>query len=257
MDSTTTATTSNLVVISVGNRKVLRSLTFPLPTNHHDEDKNMVVMCCTGIKSDVDWVIRHMQKYVATVWETYDHHPIESSALAYWLSRLLGSFQDNDLEEEWQSSIRRSQPKESSSSSSSQRQDTTLESSLVRPLGVQAMLLSTSTKTNEPNLLRVETTGRVFRAETTKSFEFVTIGKESEVLKERLLRSSLENGKSTPADLEQLLIREILETLGSSRGEALELIVETIRPEGIECTLLTCKNGKILSRLQLASSALH
>lgn len=250
-DSTTRThgLTSSLVVVSVGNRQVVRSLTLPLPSSHDDKDKNMVAMCCTGIKSDADWLIRHMQKYVANVWETYDHHPMETSALAYWLSRLLGSYQDNDLEEEWQSSIRRGLAKESSS----QRHDTTIESSLARPLGLQTILFSTSSTINEPNLLRVEPTGRVFRAETTNSFAFVTIGKQSEVLKERLLRSSLDI--SIPVDLEQLLVEEILETLGSTRGEMVELVVERIRPEtGIECTLLTCKNGKVQSRSPLSSS---
>lgn len=237
-----------VVVVSVGNRPMVRSMTLPLGAeqqtskkrNNDDQGSNnnvgMVAMCCTGIKSDADWLIRHMQEYAANVWERYDHHPLGTSALAHSVSRLLGSYQAEDLEEEWQSTIGRRKNKNS--------QDD-LESSLSRPLGVQTCLLSTSAGRDEPNMLLVEPTGRIFKAETTESFSFLTMGKQSEVLNQRLLRSSLKE----PADLEQLLMREILETLSPSRNEVTELLVEIIgTSSGIETKILMCKNGQVKSR---------
>lgn len=239
-----------MVVVSVGSRSVVRSLTLPLLPN---DNERLVAMCCTGVKSDADWLIRHMQKYTATVWEHYNHHAMGTPALAYWSSRILGSYQDDDLDDEWQSSIRRV-------TETTSVQDK-LESSLSRPLGVQTMLLSTAGKSastststiskDEPDLLIVEPTGRIFRGETTNTFSFGSIGKQSEVLRDRLLRSKLND----PEDLEQLLVKEILETLGPSRNEVVELVVETLRAgSGIECTRLQCKNGKVQARSVLTLS---
>ncbi len=229
-----TVESGGVVVVSVGNQKVVRSLTLPLLTNNQGR---MVAICCTGVKSDADWLIRHLQAYTASVWEHYDHHPIGISSISYWLSRILGTYQDDDLEDEWQSSIRRSSEKKST-------QDN-LKSALSRPLGVQTLLLSIGNSKTEPCLLMVEPTGRIFKAETTNSFSFATMGKQSDVLSERLSRSTMEK----TLDLEPLLVQEILQTLGPARNEVVELVVEVIRPEsGIECMLLVYKNGKELSR---------
>jgi 20S proteasome alpha/beta subunit len=243
---------ASVVVVSVGNHKMVRSITLPLSADRQTSDKKdnkgtnsgFVAICCTGVKSDADWLIRYMQRYAANVWERYDHHPMGTSALAHSISRLLGSYQDDDLEEEWQSAIGRQNKKNA--------QDQ-LESPLSRPLGVQTLLLSTDSGRDEPNLLLVEPTGRVFKAETTEFFSFVTMGKQSDILNERLLRSTLK----TPSELEKLLIREILETLSPSRNEVTELLVETIGPSsGIDTVLLVCKNGQVKSRSALTSTSI-
>jgi hypothetical protein len=247
-----TSDEATVVVVSVGTRKVVRSITLPLHPGRQassiqegkDPNAGFVAMCCTGVKSDADWLIRYMQRYAANVWERYDQHLMGTPALAHSMSRLLGSYQDGDLEEEWQSAIGR-QKKNAAKDQ--------LESPLSRPLGVQTLLLSTNTGGDEPNLLLVEPTGRVFKAETNDSFSFITMGKQSDVLNERLLRTTLND----PSELEKLLIGEILETLSPSRNEITELLVETIgsNPD-IDAVILVCKNGQVKSRSDLTSTSL-
>jgi hypothetical protein len=243
-----------VVVVSVGNRPILSSLTLPLASIDHQQQQQQpsssssssqagaVAMCCTGIKSDADWLTKHMQEYVAKVWERYNLHPMSTSALAHWLARLLTSYQldDNDLDDEWQSSISRTRRR---------GQEDELESSLSRPLGVQTILLSTSglvhkRASNNPALLLIEPTGRVFRADTTTSFSFLTMGKQSDKLKEALLRCTRKGDES----LEDVLTREIMTLLAQSKNEIIEVLVEYLGTTKMQSILLRYQSGKLLSR---------
>ena len=269
---------SEIVVVSVGNRSLVSSLTLPLAFaattttnhNHHNDPQpaphtppmaTTVAMCCTGVKSDADWLTRQMQAYVSKVWERYDLHPMSTGALAHWLARLLGRYQqpssaDEDDDDEWQSSLSRGA---ASSKRSSRRQEHAFESSLSRPLGVQTILLSTSLSGSSksasyPSLLLIEPTGRVFRAHTTSSFSFVTMGKQSDKLKEALLRcipppipppqTMEESGW-----LEDILTREILNVVAPSTNEIVELLVERLGPSTTKAAaLLRYQSGNLLSR---------
>lgn len=239
------ANREELLVVSVGKRPLVSSLTLPFPSNDQtlgSQSRNITVaMCCTGVKSDADWLTRHMQGYISRVWERYDLPQIGISALAHWLARLLGSFQDDGVTDEWQSSIARRIPKGEE-----------LEYSCSRPLGVQAMLLSTAAlnssnkaRGNEPAMLLVETTGRVFRPFSTKFFSYVVAGKHSEKLKDALLR--LRRHEVFP--LEDLLVREMLEVLVPSKNEITDLVVERIG-EKIETFHLQYRNNKLVSRMK-------
>jgi hypothetical protein len=263
---------SEIVVVSVGNRSLVSSLTLPLAFaattttnhNHNHHIDPMVAMCCTGVKSDADWLTRQMQAYVSKVWERYDLHPMSTGALAHWLARLLGRYQqpssseDDDDDDEWQSSVSRGA---ASRKRSSRRQEQAFESSLSRPLGVQTILLSTSVSgssksASSPSLLLIEPTGRVFRAHTTSSFSFVTMGKQSDKLKEALLRCIPPPTTTTTPQtmeesgwLEDVLTREILNLLAPSTNEIVELLVERLGPSTTKAAaLLRYQSGNLLSR---------
>ena len=258
---------SEIVVVSVGNRSLVSSLTLPLAFaattttnhNHNHHIDPMVAMCCTGVKSDADWLTRQMQAYVSKVWERYDLHPMSTGALAHWLARLLGRYQqpsssEDDGDDEWQSSVSRGA---ASTKRSSRRQEQAFESSLSRPLGVQTILLSTSVSgssksASSPSLLLIEPTGRVFRAHTTSSFSFVTMGKQSDKLKEALLRcippTPTPQTKEESGWLEHILTREILNLVAPSTNEIVELLVERLGPSTTKATLLRYQSGDLLSR---------
>ena len=273
-----------IVVVSVGHRKLLSSLTLPLAlttistNNNNNNDQYLhshsesppplmtpkVAMCCTGVRSDADWLTRQMQAYVAKVWERYDMHPMSTGALAHWLARLLGRYQqpsstaEDDDDDEWQSAISRRGASMISSRMSRTRQEQEFESALSRPLGVQTCLLSTSMSgshggAGSPSLLLIEPTGRVFRADTTSSFSFVTMGKQSDKMKEALLKCTPpppppRTTEEESSWLEDILTREILNLLAPSKNEIVELLVECLGPSETKATLLRYQSGNLMSR---------
>jgi len=235
------STQGEIVVVSVGDRTLVHSLALPLslPLTAENEDDNnsgMVAICCTGIKSDADWLIRHIQSYIADVWCRYDHHTMSTTAMAHWIARLLVSYEQNDLDEEWQSATQKRTIKRASAS-------------LSRPLGVQTLFLSSRNESG-PQLLLVEPTGRVLTADTSKDLSFLAIGKQSDAIKVQLLRSVMEDS----ASVEQFLVKEILGILSPSRNEITRLIVETLRQDlSIERKLIICKNKKVQSSTLLST----
>lgn len=236
------AVPAEIIVVSFGSRKLVHSLALPF-ASAADDKSGTVAMCCTGVKSDAEWLTRHIQNLAARVWCRYDQTSMATTALAYSIARLLGSYEGNDIDEEWQSTIQGIHMKRSSNNQG-------LDSSLSRPLGVQALVLSTRKGDKDTDLLLVEPTGRVFTAERTKYMSFVAIGKQSEEVGERLLRATMENS----AELEKCLVNEILEALSPSKNEITELIVETLRSNPlIERKTLVCKNGKVLSSSPLST----
>ena len=269
-----------IVVVSVGHRKLLSSLTLPLAlttiSTNRNNDQSLhsqsesppplmtpkVAMCCTGVRSDADWLTRQMQAYVAKVWERYDMHPMSPGALAHWLARLLGRYQQpsstaEDDDDEWQSAVSRLGASTISSRMSRTRQEQEFESALSRPLGVQTFLLSTGISgshgdAGSPSLLLIEPTGRVFRADTTSSFSFVTMGKQSDKIKEALLKCTpLPPPPRTTEEsswLEDILTREILNLLAPSKNEIVELLVECLGPSETKPTLLRYQSGNLMSR---------
>jgi hypothetical protein len=228
--------TSTIVVVSVGNRPMVQSLTLPTTLEVDGASHHQLALCCTGVKGDANWLLMQVKQHISKVWERYNQQNMPPGAMAHVISRLLGSFEGEDWDQEWQSSLRR----ESS--------DT-----WARPLGIQTMIVSTQ----HPNLLLVEPSGRVLTTTTKKgqssSFSFGAMGKDSSALQERLNRCTnldLDSGDDdTTTDvaevLKETLIQALLETL--SRNDTIELMVETMTAQGIERTLVHYKNGKEIS----------
>jgi len=319
-----------IVVISVGNRPLVSSLTLPLSSNgqnnpdlqsrsspssqqqqqeegehgqqepepeqqqqQQDGSNHVTAMCCTGIKSDADWFTRQIQTYISQIWERYNLHPLHPLIIAYWMGRILTNYQYNseDIDMEWQTSILGRQQQQRRSRDDEDSMDT----SISRPLGIQTFLLSTippslsssmTTKNgggSDERLLLIEPTGRIFQAESTDSFSFLTMGKESERFKEALLRwrgssssssttdpttttsTSTSSTEATPIvpstttsveSLEELLIQELLTLLeptgtANTKTNSIEFMVERVGRTKIESILVKYQNGILESRTTL------
>lgn len=217
-----------VVVVSLGNRPVVHSITLPtLESDHHpDDDRHFLAMCCTGVKGDANWLIYQVQQHVAQIWERYNYHP-RGPSIAHFVARLLGSFGGEDINKEWQPSIRREKIE------------------WARPFGVQTMILSTQ----HPCILLVEPSGRVMATTTKKKGEgtfWCAMGKESGLVQERFGRTELED-EGTVSNLQEKLVQQLLETASTTRNSITEVMVEVLTVVGIERMLLQYKNGEQIS----------
>jgi len=220
-----------VVIVSVGNKPAVQSVTLPKLPGVADSGQVLAV-CCTGIKGDAMWLVQQVQQYVTMVWERYNHHPPAPEAMAHFISRLLGSFQ-GDPEGEWTSSLERE------------------SHDWARPLGLQTMILSSA----EPHILSMEPSGSVRSATPLPDnapISFCAMGKDSTWVEEQVLRSSRRRLKrrkwpSSSVELEEFLISLVLQ----SRNEEVELVVEKLSAAGIERRLLVYKGGKQVSSKEL------
>jgi 20S proteasome alpha/beta subunit len=217
---------NTVVVVSLGNRPMVHSITLPTRDNNDEDDSHHLALCCTGVKGDANWLIAQVQEHVARIWERYNHHPY-SPAIAHLVARLLGSFGGEDVDQEWQSSIRRESVE------------------WARPFGIQTMILSTQ----DPFILMVEPSGRVLatttkRKKDKKTSSWCAMGKESDVVQEKLSRTEL--GDDGASQLQEKLAQQLLETV-VSRNDITEVMVEILTAVGIERTLLQYKNGEQIS----------
>ena len=191
--------------------------------------KGSLSMCCTGVKGDANWLILKVQQQAAKIWERYNHGVPSSGSIAHYVSRLLGSFNGEDLDREWQASVKRDQEE---------------EESWARPLGVQTMILST---TGSPNILMIEPSGRVFSTKVGDDLWFSSMGKNSDVVMEHYNRLKLDDEKSLDASqLQKVLVDLVLDIEGNRDG--IELLVEVLDHTGIQRSVLQYdKNGKPLA----------
>lgn len=211
---------NNVVVVSLGNRPMLHSIT--LPTLEDDDSSCSLALCCTGVKGDANWLVHEVHLQVAKIWERYNHHP-SSPAIAHLVARLLGSFGGEDVDQEWQSSI----PRESAD--------------WARPLGIQTMIASTK----EPSILMLEPSGSVLQTKSKKNgISWCTMGKDSDSFQEKLDRLELDESEGSDA-LQDKLVQLLLESL--SKNDDIEVMVETLTNSGIARSLLRYKNGKLIS----------
>ena len=200
------------VVVSFGARPLLHPITLFIGD---DSVSNTVAICCTGVKGDANWLVGQMQSHSKRVWERYNH-PLDAAAAAHAVSRLLGSFNGDDIKQEWQSSV----PRE--------------KAQWARPLGIQTMLMSQ----NMP-ILMVEPTGRVLS--TTKDGPSIGImGKNSQTLKEKISREAPKVMETS--ELQEFFIRLLLQDV--PRNDVAEVIVEILSRQGVQTSNLKFKNGK-------------
>jgi 20S proteasome alpha/beta subunit len=225
---------NTVVVVSLGNRPMVHSISLPTQDNNDDAttSHHHLALCCTGVKGDANWLVAQVQEHAAQIWERYNHHPY-SPAIAHLVARLLGSFGGEDVDQEWQSSIRRESVE------------------WARPFGIQTMILSTQ----DPCILMVEPSGRVLATTTTtkkgnkdkKTPSFwCAMGKESNAVREKQSRTEL-LGDDGAFQLQEKLVQQLLDTVVVSRNDITEVMVEILTPVGIERTLLQYKNGEQLS----------
>jgi 20S proteasome alpha/beta subunit len=222
---------------------MVHSITLPM-TSSEDNDSSssggMLALCCTGVKGDVNWLVMQVQQHVAKIWERYNHHPISSSSMAHFVARLLGSFNGEDADQEWQSTLRRSESD---------------NDSWARPLGIQTLLLSTK---KDPYILMIEPSGRVLTTKKKKdndasSWWCAAMGKDSDAVNEKLQRNSKEIVDLDTLDASQLkekLVALLLDTSVSSsssssrKNDTIEFMVEILTSSGIERRVLKFQNGK-------------
>jgi 20S proteasome alpha/beta subunit len=248
-DTSTAAggTGGTVVVVSLGNRPMVHSITLPMTSSDSSSGGGMLALCCTGVKGDVNWLVMQVQQHVAKIWERYNHHPISSSSMAHFVARLLGSFNGDDADIEWQSGLRRS-----SGESSDQK-----DSSWARPLGIQTLLLSTM---EDPYILMIEPSGRVLTTKKKKkgnddassSWWCAAMGKDSDAVNAKLQQK---NSKEIFVDLDSLDASQLQEKLlallldtsdvsSSRKNDTIEFMVEILTQTGIERRVLKFRNGK-------------
>jgi 20S proteasome alpha/beta subunit len=232
------ASANTVVVVSLGsssssNKPMVHSITMPNTDDDSKQPDNnrFLAMSCTGVKGDANWLIQKVQEQVANIWERYDHGSPRSDAMAYFISRLLGSFNGYDLDREWQSSLQR-QPEK-----------------WARPLGTQTMVLSTEA----PHILMIEPSGTVLstKVDGESDLSFAAMGKDSDIVMEHFWRLKLLEGNESSktmdaSQLKEMLIKlllEQLETTSSADGDV-EIMVETIESTWIERSVLRYKNGE-------------
>jgi 20S proteasome alpha/beta subunit len=250
-EDTDTGTGGTVVVVSMGNRPMVHSITLPMTSSSEDNNDNsnsgsggtgMLALCCTGVKGDVNWLVMQVQQHVAKIWERYNHHPISSSSsMAHFVARLLGSFNGEDADQEWQSSLRRSESSD--------------QDSWARPLGIQTLLLSTK---EDPYILMIEPSGRVLTTKKKNNEDAsswwcaVAMGKDSDAVNEKLQRNTKEIVDLKSLDVSQLqekLVALLLDTSVSSssssrKNDTIEFMVEILTSSGIERRVLKFQNGK-------------
>jgi 20S proteasome alpha/beta subunit len=239
-----------VVVVSLGNRPMVHSITLPMTSssdNSNNNNSGMLALCCTGVKGDVNWLVMQVQQHVAKIWERYNHHPISASSMAHFVARLLGSFNGEDADQEWQSSLRRS------SSESSDTND-----SWARPLGIQTLLLSTK---EDPYILMIEPSGRVLTTKQKKSNEdaasssswwCAAMGKDSDAVNAKVQRNRKEIVDLDSLDacqLKEKLVQLLLDTTSvssssSRKNDIIEFMVEILTSSGIERRVIQYQNGK-------------
>lgn len=207
-----------IIVVSLGDQGSVNQINLPLSS---EPQSKIVAVSSTGLKGDISWLTKELQKHASHVWERFDENPMQATSVAHFLSRLFGSFQDQNVKEEWYSSIGRQDNKPA------------------RPLGVQTIILSTES----PHLLVVEPTGRVMKSkQVDRDVSFVVAGKDSDKIKEIIQSSKIHDDAK---DVEQSTVDSILKALSPVRNEIITLTVEVIEPyKDISRKRLVYKNGK-------------
>lgn len=191
---------SFLMVVSMGKSPILQPIQLPLVDEEgSDDSSSLLAMCFTGVKGDANWLLQQIQKYSADIWERFLTSTMSASVAAHAVARLLVRFAAQSEKHEWQSSLR---------IPGKQDRDDYRQSSWSRPLGVQTMILSLSSRQSsssafcqqrlqEPRLLVVEPSGRITNPEArskSKQVSLGAMGKGSDKIHARLLR--LLRGKS-------------------------------------------------------------
>ena len=234
------------VVVSFGQKPVVHlvSLTtcasFQQPkevTNNNKMEANefdTVALCCTGIKGDANWLIDRVQEHTTNVWNRYNHH-MDSPAVAHLVSRLLGSFQGEDTDIEWQPGVRRD------------------KSDWARPLGIQTLVLS-----QQSPILRIEPSGRVLTLTNSirgssnarrNMWGVSAIGKDSHIIVDKLRRMEQPEGRIGAADLQKRLVDLMIPEAPTDRRTY--IMVEVLSRHGIRRTTIVVEKGKEVSRSSL------
>jgi 20S proteasome alpha/beta subunit len=216
------ANESTILVVSIGNKPVVTNLSLP-------QQCNPMAICCSGIKGDANWLISQLQEYTTTIWERYNHSDVSSPAIAYYISKLLLSFQQYDLDQEFQSSINIANPKHE----------------WARPLGVQTMIISLS----NPKILMIEPSGRIettaMKSTKASNWNFGAIGKNSPQLQEKVVSEVvLPETDDTDSMIERLVNLLLLES-NVKLNETVEFMIEILnRDNEIERKVIKFRNGK-------------
>lgn len=193
-----------------------------------------VALCCTGIKGDASWLIDRVREHCTEIWNRYDHH-LDAPAVSHVVSRLLGSFQGEDMDAEWQPGVKRE------------------KSSWARPLGIQTLILSQQTP-----ILLVEPSGRVlaatnFNGETSNEgrdgWRIAAIGKDSNIVLEKLRRTERPPGPIETSELEKTLIALIASEAPTDRTAY--IMMEILSRHGVRRTTILLAKGKEVSRSPL------
>ena len=200
---------SFVMVVSLGKSPILHPIQLPLETTGKTSPP-FLAMCLTGLKGDAHWLLQKLQKFAAAVWERYDTDAMPVPILAHAVARILVKFAEKLEHEEWQSSL---------GLPGKHDRDDDRESSWSRPLGVQTIILSSSSyspksstspdyqqRQREPALLIVEPSGRILdAAATTKSgtLSLGAVGKECDQINERLIRLLRDNSQGESADMDK------------------------------------------------------
>lgn len=213
------SSTNEIVVVSLGTigRPIVHPVTIPVQDFESGATDGIVAICCTGVMGDATWVIQQVQNHAKRIWERYNHQ-MSAATVAHLVGRLLGYFQRNNVDQEWQSSVGRK------------------EAECARPLGIQTMVLS-----QDSPILIVEVSGRVKSKKFTRNGVAIrAIGKDHQLIEEKL--RSMELDIPDKSALEKFLIGLVLD--GAPRGNIVEVLVEVVSGHEIQRTSLRFKNGK-------------
>eukprot|EP00980_Cylindrotheca_fusiformis_P000363 scaffold91_cov127-Cylindrotheca_fusiformis.AAC.23 len=220
------------VVVSQGNQPILESINLPvlLPRKDHGDTQQVIGICCSGIKGDASWLIAEVKRYVATVWDRYNHYEIASPAIAHFIAKLLGTFQKmHDDNSGWQSGVSQSAEE------------------WARPLGIQTMILSSTV----PHILALDPSGRVSRSQQVNSDCNWTVGgigmKNPDLAKDKLSTLFAKKDDITVDQVVRKLIEALIENNPKS-GES-EISLEIVSGNGIKRNIIQLKNGKPTSKL--------
>lgn len=203
----------------------VRSLDTSPPNDHYQNHRQhaLLALACTGIKPDAVWLMQTIRDYVKRIWQRYDtfHYSVDEMANA--ISQAMGSFWNHPRNLEWNHGAG---PVVGNTERDDDEDDDN-PAPWSRPLGVQALVLST----NPRDLLVVVEPSGVAQASATA----VAIGQYSQQVIPQLFKkvSSLRRPIKSSDDLLDLMLQAVRQTVGSDFKKKM-ILIEILSSHGIE-----------------------
>jgi 20S proteasome alpha/beta subunit len=210
--------TRRLGIITTDNSNVMQSLSLynnNNPNNNNNNNNNLA-MICTGVKADAKWLIQNVREYQKRQWETYDLPTMNMHKCQEAISQLLLQFMGYSREKEFNDGMVIDTDSDASSSSWS------------RPMGVQTLLLSSSSQSHKQNICLMDPSGTVIDCTAQ------AIGRHSADIHTKLEESKYDSQNMSMDDVQELLVG-IVRDVFDLDASANDIVVERLTSNnGIE-----------------------